>query len=477
MNIVQNIVISILILASGAAGLIVFGKKPDVPVQEAAAGNQAVAVVTAPVSGWNQPFDIDLDGEAVTYRVVTVGAEVAGRIVTKSMAARGGTYVQKGDLLFEIDDTNYRLGVDRLKAQLAQIDEELKGIAVNLDNTQALLDLANEDVKLQKNQLVRMQKLQTRGTANETEVETAMKQELMARNALQTLQNQKNTLAQQKSTTQASRVLVEAELKRAQEDLARCQVVSPLEGRIVDDAVEEGDYIKEGELLVHISDGSRMEIKTKLRSEELAWIWQQQSVNDRRPSPDGAVLPVSMDPLNLPRIPCEVAYEFEGIETIWDGYIARIEGTGIDRETRTFPCRVLVEEPQKTRFNDSAGGRATVSPPTLLSGMFVSVRIPVESPLALLSLPVEAVRPGGQIWAVRDGKLDILEVTLAHVDGNTALVRRDGSGLSAGDRVIVSPLASVKEAMPVSDSTLENATVQKAGTAEEQATDTTEATE
>ena len=38
---------------------------------------------------------------------------------------------------------------------------------------------------------------------------------------------------------------------------------------------EEGDYIKPGDPLVHVSDSSRMEIKCSLKSEELAWVWQQ----------------------------------------------------------------------------------------------------------------------------------------------------------------------------------------------------------
>ena len=196
-------------------------------------------------------------------------------------------------------------------------------------------------------------------------------------------------------------------------------------------------------MLVHISDSARMEIKTKLRAEELAWVWQQHAVINKA----SGKTEVSQDPLNLPKIPCEVGYVFEGVETIWDGYVARIEGTGLDRDTRTFPCRILVEEPRKTRFNDSSGGHATVSPPTLLSGMFVNVRIPVESPLQLLRVPMEAIRPGGQIWVDRDGMLDILAVNLANVQGQDALIRQDGSGLQPGDRVVVSPLTSVREGM------------------------------
>lgn len=443
MKIVLNVLICIAILAVGVVGLKVLGKKPEVPTKDTAAVEQAVPVVTAEVKAWDLPFNVDLDGEAVTYRVITVGAEVQGRIVAKTEAARGGTYVKKGELLFNIDPTDYELEIERLNAQLQQTEEELNATAVDVKNTAELVKLAEEDLQLQDNQLARMKSLKQRGTANETEVETAMKQELLARNALLGLRNQQRTLTQQLKTKAANKSLVVAQLDKAKVDLKRCQVFSPLEGRIVADEVEQGDYIKPGEVLIHISDGSRMEVKTQLRAEELAWVWQQQVAGQK-------VSAGIDDPLNIPKVPCEVGYMFEGVETIWDGYLARLEGTGIDRDTRMFPCRVLVEKPRETRFNDSVAG-ATISPPTLLSGMFVTVRIPVESPLPLLHLPLEAVRPGGQIWVMRDGKLKTLEVSLAHVEDEMALIRKDGSGLIEGDRVIVSPLASVRDGMSVKE--------------------------
>jgi len=444
-NIVLKIGISILILGVGLVGMMVLGQKPEVPTQAAKSEDEAVEVVTVEVKEWNQPFDINVDGEAVTYRVVTVGTEVAGKVTNKTPEARGGTFVQKGDLLFEIDSTNYQLEVERLKAELNQIDEELKAIDVDAANTTQLIALAKEDQELQNKQLNRMKALLSRRTANETEVDAAVKQELMARNTVQTLQNQQNSLTQQRKTKQAGRVFTETQLARAEVDVKRCRVESPLEGRIVEDEVEQGDYIKAGEVLVHVSDGGRMEIKTKLRAEELAWIWQQHAIEGSHRK----VASPSDDPLNLPKIPCEVGYEFQGVETIWDGYVSRIEGTGIDRDTRTFPCRVLVEKPRETRFNDSAGGRATVAPPTLLSGMFVNVRIPVESPLELLRIPIAAVRPGNKVWVFRDGRLDVQDVSLAHIQGQHALLRRDGSGLQPDDRVVVSPLSSVRDGLPL----------------------------
>lgn len=446
-----SIVVSVLILAAGVVGLRIFGQKPEIPTREASTGDEAVPVVTAAVTAFNQPFDLAIDGEASTYRVVTIGTEVEGRIVRKAEVARSGTHISAGTVLFEIDPTTYQLEIDRLKAQLLEATEQLQAVAVDLENAELLADIVAEDWQLQKNQVNRMKELLLRRTANETEVENAMKQELAVRNNLQTLKNQQKSLRQQQKTKLASKALVEAQLQRAEVDLQRCIVTSPLEGRVVDDAVEEGDYVKTGDVLVHVSDSSRMEIKCQLQGEELAWVWQQ--TGHREADPERA--DSSADPLNIPPVPCEVAFRFEGVETIWDGYISRLEGTGIDRDTRTFPCRVLVEEPRKTRVNNSAGGRPAVALPTLLSGMYVTVRIPIESPIPLLQMPLEAVRPGGQVWVSRDGVLQVIAVSPAHIDGAHVLVRQMDAGLTDGDRVIISPLASVQDGMSVRDTSEE----------------------
>lgn len=453
MRILVNVVAATTLLALGALGLKMFGARPEIPQEETSPADNGTEVETVAVTRYEQPLNIDVDGEATTYRVVAIGAEVEGRVVHKSSTARGGTYVHKGDLLFEIDPTRYELEITRLEAQLQQVQQEQAAIEVDLQNTDRLIALAEEDVALQNRNLVRMQQLLKKSTANDSEVEAAMKQDLAARNALQMLINQRNTLQQQKKTKQAGIKLVEAQLDRAQLDLRRCSVKSTLEGRIVADEVEEGDYAKVGQILVHISDASKMEIQCQLRGEELAWVWQQHQVQGTGQS--GA------DPLNLPEVPCEVVFQFEGVETIWEGHLARLEGTGIDRDTRTFPCRVLVDEPQQTRV-EQTGGRPSVSLPALLSGMYVTVRIPVQSPVPILKLPIEAVRPGGQVWLRQDDELKIRTVSVAHTEDQAVFVRQLDSGLAEGDRVIVSPLPSVWEGMKVKEASAKADTVRPA---------------
>jgi hypothetical protein len=239
-------------------------------------------------------------------------------------------------------------------------------------------------------------------------------------------------------------------------DLQRCTIVSPITGRIVDDMHEEGDYVKPGDPLVHVSDSGRMEIKCSLKGDELAWVWQHgQSLNPEPISTSESATAVSsqadgkkQDPFRMPRVPCEIVFEFEGVETVWDGFLSRYEGTGMDRQTRMFPCRVIVDRPEQPRVKSPPGSRV-VAPPTLLSGMYVTVRMPIESPVPLLQVPAESIRPGERLWIVRDGKLKIVSISLVRVDGGSALVRQEGATLKVGDPVIISPLASVTENMPV----------------------------
>jgi multidrug efflux pump subunit AcrA (membrane-fusion protein) len=458
LHLAANIAGGILILGLGVFGFVFFGRKPDVPTDDSRqdAANVAPLVAVAEVKAWDQPFHLDIDGEAATYRILTVGAEVAGRVLHKPETTRSGTFVHKGDVLFEIDAVNYQLEEQRLKARVDQAREEYNAVEVDIRNSTALLKLAVEENELQQNHLERVISSYQRKAASESDLDMAKREELTSRNALQTQQNQLNTLEQLKKTKDASLKLAEAELERTTIDLQRCRIVSPITGRIIDDMKEEGDYIRPGDALLHLSDSSRMEIKCSLKSEELAWVWQQGLAMNPRPiatSESAQSSPQDVegrkeDPFRIPPVPCEIAFEFQGVETVWDGYFSRYEGTGVDRATRMFPCRVVVDEPEKTRVR-AVNGQTAVSPPTLLSGMYVTVRIPINSSVPLLEVPAEAVRPGELLWIVRDEKLRIVSAPLVRVDGDSALVQQSDATIKAGDQVVTSPLASVSDGMSV----------------------------
>lgn len=446
---VANVVGSIGILGLGVFGFVFFGAAPPVATVDTAAGRADAPIVSvSPVNRWNEPFQIQVNGEATSWRVVTVGAEVAGRVLGKSSTCRSGLSVMAGDVLFQLDAAVYEADEQRLSAKLVQAKAELHSVEVEQANVAALLKLAEEDQALQREHLLRVRSLFERKATSETELDNAARLELTARNAVQMQRNQLASLGQSLAVRQAAVKLAETELQRAELDLARCTVRAPISGRVVEDVHEEGDYIRPGDTLVRLSDGSHMDIRCSLRTEELGWIWRYGQQRNSPPQTSEETASVPGTPLEMPQVPCEVVYEVDGIETSWEARLERMEGTGMDRSTRTFPCRVVVDQPLAGRIKSGTpGGLST--PPALLSGMFVSVRVPITAPVALFRIPAESLRPGERLWLARDGQLKIIAVSVVQQLPDGLLVHQLDEPLLDGDSVITSPLALIQDGMSI----------------------------
>ena len=440
MRILTTAFLCLIILSAGVGGYLLFGNPPEV-VQHQNTSQTTPLVRTAVITGHTQPVVIETDGDANALRLITVAAQVSGQIEHRSHSARSGMLVQEGDLLFQIDDTNYRLELERLEAQLSLTNEESRSVEIDIVNTEELIQLAEQDAALRKKQLERIEDAYARKSTSESEVDEATRQETTARNSLQTLLNSKRSMRQMLRQKTAGRKLVTAQLKKAQVDIERCIITAPTSGRIVDDIAEQGDYIRDGDELVHISDSSCIEVRCSLEADDLVWILQKASE-----LADSAA-DVLQDPLATP-IPCEVIYDFEGTEVLWNGILSRFEGTGINRQTRTFPCRVTVTKPHQYCIDERQAEQVTIAP-SLSAGMFVTVRIPIQDSRKLLSIPITAVRPGSEVWVVNDGILRIKSVAIAHSSDEYILLRATQTDLTENDQVVISPLVSAKDGMAV----------------------------
>lgn len=98
-------------LLCGAA-LTLFGCKQQAP-SVAAAAPPAVPVSVAKATQESVPTDLRVVGTAEASSNVQVKSQIAGELVTVNF--KEGQNVQKGDLLFRIDDRPYKDALSRLK--------------------------------------------------------------------------------------------------------------------------------------------------------------------------------------------------------------------------------------------------------------------------------------------------------------------------------------------------------------------------
>ncbi|MFH5803162.1 efflux RND transporter periplasmic adaptor subunit, partial [Alienimonas sp. DA493] len=438
---------SLALVAAGIAALVVLKnlKEPARPVSRVSPPPLVeVADVTRHVGGLN----VRSDGVVVPYRLINVGAEVGGRVVSMDPALRSGRYVTAGQPLLTIDPETYRLEVKRLEAEVRAADSSLAELAVQIENAKATVLIAKKDAELAEGETAREERLQQRGSGSQAAVEQARRAELQTKDKLQTAANNLRLLNAQQERLEVQKELAETNLERAKLDLERTVVKSPVDGVIVSSDVEEGGRVQQGGALFTVSDASKAEVRTNLRMKDVAWILAHPP-EGAQPTAGAEELSPAAAAYALPSVPVTVNYDLAGNTYTWNGTLSRVDGAGLDERTRTVPCLVVVDDPRSVSMAGGRGALPIAAPPVLARGMYVNVQVHTEPAEPLLEVPEQAVRPGNRVWAVRDGKLRIAELPVAAIVGGKVLIPPTGAALEPGDRVVVSPLPGATPGMNV----------------------------
>jgi HlyD family secretion protein len=145
--------------------------------------------------------------------VADVGAQVAGRI--EKLTVDYGTAVKMGDVLAQLETAPYAAEGDRARASVAR--------------AQAKELLARAQMTVGRSQLDRLLKLRDTKAVDESEVETAKAQLVVAEAALK--------------VEQAGVAEAKAALERAMLDLSYCVIRSPIEGVVIDRRCSLGQMV------------------------------------------------------------------------------------------------------------------------------------------------------------------------------------------------------------------------------------------
>jgi len=428
------------ILAAAVAGFLFLGG-PQAPPRKEAEPSKPVPVRTAVVERQDEGIEIEVDGVVVPLREVTLAAEVSGKVIEKTDACNEGQVVSKGTMLFQIDPRDYEFDVSRLERELTQAGLAIEEVDEELAQNGKSTELARRQVELSKRDVARLDTLKAGKIVTESEHDRAIRDELTVTSSLTLLEGQKRVLAKRRNRFVEAQALASTMLEKARLDLSRTRITAPADGIVVEDKVEKDSFVAKGTPLVTIEDTGSAEVKTSLRMDEMAQVW-----GGRR---DGE------GTHGFPEVPAKVVFSIGDRRYVWDGVLSRQEGRGLDEKTRTLPCRVHVRNPSQLRALDRYGAALPVlpadAPRSLLRGMFVEVWLQVDVTQPLVSVPQEAVRPSGDLFLMREGKLAIVRPRPFHAAGGRIVYDERESGLLPDDRVVISQIANPRDGMELAE--------------------------
>jgi len=209
-------------------------------------------------------FHVATDDAYVRTNNTVLGARVSGHIAT--ILPRDNALVHAGDVVFKIDDGDYRIAVDAARTRIAtqQATIERLGrqvVAQESAAEQARAQLASAEAGLKRAGLDydRQQRLNEKGYASRAtyEVSEAGRDQGMAgvksaRAAVDAAQSNVEVAKAQQAEARAQLMELQTTLAKAERDLDFTSVRAPVEGTFSNRMVNTGDFIAVGQRLGNV---------------------------------------------------------------------------------------------------------------------------------------------------------------------------------------------------------------------------------
>jgi multidrug efflux pump subunit AcrA (membrane-fusion protein) len=348
-------------------------------------------IVSRPYTRWVEAYST-----VTPFRKGTVSAQVAGPILRLASRTEPGMSVQEGQELAKIEDTRYRLTLQKAKANVKKLQALLAIERNENERRAALFQIAKQRLALAQADYERNLELFEKEIIAKKTLENAENETELRRSEFEKARSELQSRQARIQTIEADLIAAKAEVERLQEDLADTVVRAPFDGVIGDRFVEIGDQVAPGQKLFTALEIARVKVVARIPSEFIGRIETGMSAEvTTRAYPD----------------------------TIFNGTAIHVYPEA-DPKNRTFAVEVKVNNQLK---------------PMIMPGMFARVRFPITRLDQVLLVPRDALLEDdrGNYVYVLDRSTKTArrrDLVIEDLRPEEAVVRE---GLSAGETIVV----------------------------------------
>jgi multidrug efflux pump subunit AcrA (membrane-fusion protein) len=396
--------------AASCGGSSAQANKKEAPAAPAAPA--AVDVTTAPAILRDLPRFVEATGSLAADEQTDVAPIVGGRVV--SVGVDLGTYVQKGQVIAQLDSGDARLRLEQAQAGLAQANSAVTqaeariGLAPGqrFDPTKvAEVGAARAAYDLAEKNLRRYQQLLESGDISRSAYDQQRAQRDQLREQYQAALTQANQSYAAVQTARAAAQAAQVQVQQAQKGIRDVTIYSPISGYVTERAADVGEFVSTSSKVATVARTNPLRGRIDIPAQAIATVSVGQSVS----------VSVSTYP-----------------DRSFSGRVARVSPS-VSAQSRTLTVEAEVENGENL----------------LRPGQFATIRVlmPQSDPAVLV--PVRAVRTDqttSRVYVIQDGVARERLVSTGRQDGDLIEVK---GNVSANDIVATSNVEQLADGVPV----------------------------
>lgn len=386
-------------------------------------------------------------GTASPGQIWKAVAEVEGRVAETHPSLKSGGVIAAGQTLLRIDPYEFELVVAQLTADINRVQAQLSELEVNEANYRASLKIEEAALKLAEQELSRIRQLAKTNAATAAEADAKEREILAQRQSVQSQRNLLSVIPSKQKFLNAELAVKQANLKQAELDLQKCVIAAPFSCLLSDVDIQVGQFLNRGGVLFEAYSTAFTDVEAQVPMDQARKLIS----TDVGPI---APLTIGMEGLvKILGIEATVRVQVGDLTVEWEARFSGIREQ-LDPTTRSVPLVVTVDEP----FKKVIPGKR----PALVKGMFCEIELRSRPRTDRIVIP-RAAMWGDTVYLVNDlHRLEKRSVTVEFLQGDFVCVK---TGLHEGDIVVVSDPTPAIEGMlvdPVRDEELLNTILSQA---------------
>lgn len=396
--------------AASCGGSRAQANKKDAPAAPAAP--QAVDVTTAPAILRDLPRFVEATGSLAADEQTDVAPIVGGRVI--SVGVDLGTYVQKGQVIAQLDSGDARLRLEQAQAALAQANSSVVQAEARIglrpgqrfDPAQvAEVKAAKAAYDLAEKNLRRYEQLLESGDISRSAYDQQRAQRDQLREQHQAVLTQANQSYAAVQTARAGAQAAQVTVQQAQKGIRDVTIYSPISGYVTERAADVGEFVSTSSKVATVARTNPLRVRIDIPEQAIATVHAGQSVS----------VSVSTYP-----------------DRSFAGHVARVSPS-VSAQSRTLTVEAEVDN-----------GENLLKP-----GQFATIRVLLAQSDPAILVPVRAVRTDGttsRVFVIQDGFARERLVATGRQDGDLIEIK---GNVSAGELVATSNVEQLADGAPV----------------------------